>query len=124
MNGNVTGVIDAYCNNEMMSFKSHGLFDKLSSLVNELDYIIICEYGKVTGNNRTLDFYLSLSVNRKNGECIEIYDDGYLTAATMLVQVDRKERIRFYSWDDEDFLDSISWIIRNLKSIRNGEGFV
>ena len=56
-----------------------------------------------------------MSIYNQKDEIIEVYDEGVLVASTILVLVDKKEKIKFFSWTDEDFIDSLRWIIRTLK---------
>ncbi len=112
---NINSTLKFYCDNEKIDFESQPIFNDLRKLVNKSNLIIVCEYGKESDNKKFGNLYLSVSVKNQNNEFIEIYDDGFLTACTILVSVDRKERIKFYSWNDNDFIDSINWMIKNLK---------
>ncbi len=40
--------------------------------------------------------------------------DGFLTTSTMLVLVDKKERYKFFSWKDEEFIEDLNRIIKQL----------
>lgn len=73
---------------------------------------LICNLGI---HKRYKNFYLSVSIYNQKDEIIEVYDEGVLVASTILVLVDKKEKIKFFSWTDEDFIDSLRWIIRTLK---------
>ena len=61
--------------------------------------------------------YLNICIHNPNKEIVEVFDEGMLCASTELVVIDKKERLRFFSWSDEDFVDSIHWIIRMLQEI-------
>ena len=119
MRDNLSEILDEYCDNEIVRFKKHESFCMLYELVNELNYALTCSYERIHGNNGSISLYLNISVCHKNGEFIEIFDEGCLSAATILALVDKKERIIFYPWDSDDFLDSINWIMRNLRNIKN-----
>lgn len=54
-----------------------------------------------------------------NGEGVSAgeYDEYvHLNAATRIIEIDKKERIKFSLWEeDEDFIDSINWASKELK---------
>lgn len=114
---NLYSILNFYCESEIKSFKKSDLFIELESIVKELNYILICEYGKECSNIKSENIYLSLTVYNKNNEIIEIFDEGCLSAATILILVDKRKRFEFFSWKDEDFIESIQWIINELKKL-------
>ena len=115
MNKNLTNILHTYCRNEIQNFKSCELFKTLLNQVTDLNLILVCDYGQEKNNKRSQNLYFNISIRNENDEIIEIFDDGYLTATTILISVDRKERIKFFSWEDEDFIESLNWIIEKLK---------
>ena len=46
MNENLFNVLSLYCNNEIENLKNSELYMKLKKLVDELNYILVCKYGK------------------------------------------------------------------------------
>ena len=63
--------------------------------------------------------YLGISVVDKQGETVvvDMLDYEHLSYATNIVEIDRKGRISFHSWmEDEDFIETIEWIIEELKN--------
>ncbi len=118
MNNNLCSLINAYCEAERSDFESHELYIELYDIASEMNYTIKCEYGKGATKDVSRNLYLCISIYDHDNQCIEIYDDGFLSASTELVLIDRKGRIRFCTWDDEDFLDSIHWMIRKLQEIK------
>ena len=50
---------------------------------------------------------------------IEIFDEGWLSIATLLVSVDKKCRYQFFSWKDEELIEDINWIITQLEKIKS-----
>ncbi len=118
MNKNLTNILHTYCKNEILNFKNNEIYNVLLNLVTDLNLTLVCEYGQEKDNKKSQNLYFSVSIRNENNEIIEIFDDGYLTAATMLISVDRKERIKFFSWEDEDFIDSLNWIIESIKKLK------
>lgn len=117
MNENLIKALSLYCNSEIANFENSELFIEMQNLVKELNYTLVCDYGKELDNKKSENLYLSITIYDSKNEIIEIFDDGFLVASTMLVLVDKKQRLKFFSWEDEDFIDSLNWIIRNLKEI-------
>lgn len=96
MNENLLKVFSSYCNAEIENLKNNELYIKLQNLVNKLKYNLVCEYGKELDNAKSNDLYLSITVFNDKNEMIEIFDEGFLTASTKLVEVDKKERCNFF----------------------------
>ncbi len=39
-----------------------------------------------------------------------------LNAATRIIAIDKKDKIKFYSWEeDDDFIESINWVVKELE---------
>lgn len=118
MNENLLKVLSLYCNNEIENLKNSELYSKLQKLVNELNYILVCEYGKELNNKKSENLYLSITIFNDKNEIIEIYDEGFLTVSTLLVLVDNKYRYKFLSWRDEEFIEDLNWLIKKLENIK------
>jgi|GEM_PF-5376972 hypothetical protein len=116
----VKETLKKYCELEMEKFISSSIFSTLNELVKAQEFNAKIEYGKAK-EGKDENLYLSLSVYDKNGELIEIFDEGYLTTATMLVLVDKKERCKFFPWQDNVFIDDLNWIIKQLNILINKE---
>ena len=103
-----------YCENEIKNFKESEMFCAIKSLAQLLGYNIECVYGseKAAASNNQ---YLSVAVYDQRGRLVE-NPDGFLTTATMLVGIDKQERIKFFSWQEEEFIDELNWIINSLKN--------
>ena len=121
MNENLLKVLSLYCNNELENLKNSELYIKLQKLVNELNYILVCEYGKELNNKKSENLYLSITVFNDKNEAVEIFDEGFLTASTLLVLVDNKYRYKFLSWKDEEFIEDLNWLIKELENIKNNK---
>ena len=119
MNENLLKLLSLYCNNEMENLKNSELCIKLQQLVDELNYILVCECGKELDNKKTENLYLSITVFNDKNEVVEIFDDGFLTISTLLVCVDNKHRYKFLSWQDEEFIEDLNWLIKELENMSN-----
>lgn len=112
-NRNLAKALAAYCNAEIDDFRKSKLFIEIKALTEKLKYNIVCQLGKVR-EKKSDKTYLSVSIYNCENELVEIYDDGFLTSAVLLMSEDKQERFKFYSWYDEEFIDDMKWIIRNL----------
>lgn len=121
MNENLLKVLSLYCNNELENLKNSELYIKIQKLVNELNYILVCEYGKELNNKKSENLYLSIMIFNDKNEAVEIFDEGFLTASTLLVLVDNKYRYKFLSWKDEEFIEDLNWLIKELENIKNNK---
>ena len=119
MKENLLKILHIYCNDEIDNFKENIAFTELQSLVNELNYILVCDYGKAADNKKSENLYLGITVYDNDNEMIEIYDEGFLCASTMLVEIDKKHRFNFLSWQDKEFVEDLNWIINQLKLIKS-----
>ena len=36
----------------------------------------------------------------------------------MLIMIDKKERFKFFSWQDDEFIEDLNWIIKQLREFR------
>lgn len=113
MNQNVLKVVNIYCQEEMNGFKMNKYYKELLELTQKLTLKLVCDSGQLEEKDKKV--YLSVSIYNQKDEIIEVYDEGFLVTSTILVLVDKKEKIKFFSWTDEDFIDSLRWIIRTLK---------
>lgn len=121
MNENLIKVLSLYCNNEIEKLKNNEVYIKLQKLVNELNYVLVCEYGKELNNKKSETLYLSITVFNDKNEMIEIFDEGFLTISTVLVLVDNKNRYKFLSQRDEEFIEDLNWLINELENIINNK---
>ena len=121
MNENLLKALSLYCNNELENLKNSELYIKLQKLVDELKYILVCEYGKELDNKKSENLYLGIRVFNDKNEVVEIFDEGFLTASTLLVLVDKKSRYKFLSWKDEEFIEDLNWLIKELENIKNNK---
>lgn len=119
MNENLLKVLLLYCNNEIENLKISELYIKLQNLVDDLNYNLTCEYGKELYNKKSENLYLSITIFDDKNEIVEIFDEGFLTVSTLLVWVDKKNRYKFLSWKDEEFIKDLNWLIEKLENIKN-----
>ena len=116
MNNKIYKVLNYYCENEMKDFIKNPKFIMIKELAESLSYHVDCCYGREK-DYKTNHLYLSLSICSQNGKVIETMDGG-LTTSTMIVLVDKKDRIQFFTWkEDNEFIKDLDWII-NILSLR------
>ena len=117
MRKNIEETLHFYISNEINSFNQSSLCSKLFDLVNQLGFHIECSFG--CGDNNSKDIYFSFLVVDNNGEGVPAgeYDEfAHLNAATLIIAIDKKDKIKFYSWEeDDDFIDSINWVVKELE---------
>ena len=91
----------------------------MQNLVDELKYNLVCEYSKDINNKKSEDLYLSITILDNKNKIVEIFDEGFLTASTLLVWVDKKYRYKFFSWKDDEFIEDLNRLIKELENIKN-----
>ena len=122
MNQNAKQAIEYYCKKEIQTLKLSEHFAEISTLTNSLGYMIDISVGKA--NDKKKDkfpktVYLSFSIIDQQGTItsLDSLDFEHLTDATRILEIDRKNRVTFFSWqDDEEFIESLEWIIKELKT--------
>lgn len=118
MKTNLKDALKYYCEKEIELFKSSYIYFELNKLVKSHKFNLELEFGNAKEENDK-NVYLSVSVLDANGKLIETFDESGLTTATMLIMKDRKDRFEFFSWQDEEFIEDLNWIINQLKEGKN-----
>lgn len=113
---NMKETLRYYCETEINKFKSSSIYSKLNELASSHKFNLKLDFGKAK-EEKDKNLYLSLSVFNENGKLVEIFDDGFLTIATMLVLVDKKDRCKFFSWQNKEFIEDLNWIINQLTQL-------
>lgn len=119
MNENLLKAESLYCNSEIEDLKNSESYIKLTKLVDELKYNLVCDYGKAIDNKKSENIYLGVQILDDTNELIEIFDEGFLTTSTLLILVDKKHRYKFFSWRDDEFIEDLNWFIKELENIKN-----
>lgn len=89
---------------------------RIEQLSKKYNLFVIIEYGPEKDNEKSKNQYLSISIRDTCGEMVELFfDEGFLSASTALVLVDRKDRYKFFNWNDSEFIDDINWMINQIK---------
>lgn len=117
MNENIKKTIEYYCQHELDDFKRSDIFKSIEILAKNKKLIVKCSIGKEYNKPNSNNQYLGIEI-LYNNKPIEIYDEGTLGYATILVMVDKKQRIKFYSWDEDDFIESLKRIKEELKHFK------
>ena len=125
MNQSVMQAIDYYCKNEIEILKNSEYFLEINSLAKTLSYSIDISIGEATDAKQDKYpkiIYLSFSTIDQQGKIVlvDALDFEHLTDATEILEIDRKNRVKFFSWqDDEEFIESLKWIIKELRKKQN-----
>ena len=105
----------------MEAFKKSNYYSEIGSLSNTLGFSFILSVdNRIMSNKYPQAFYLGISVADKQGETVivDTLDYEHLSYATDIAKIDRNGRIIFHSWiEDEDFIETIEWIIVKLKNM-------
>ena len=116
MNKILEETLDFYKMKEMDSFKNSLIISELNELAGSLSLSVNCFIGTPEKDLRHI--YLACSVVDQNGNAVpadeenDFCDIGY---SICIIEKDKKERIKFFSWEDVDFLESVQWAINQLR---------
>lgn len=125
MNINTVKSLDLYCKNEIHSLKESNFLSRILLLSKLLDYDVDLSVGEaldVKESKYPKIIYLSISVLDKNKNIVLVnsIDNEHLTDATKILEIDKKERVIFFTWkEDEDFIESLRWIAKELQKLCN-----
>ena len=125
MNQIIKQTLDYYFESEIQTLKNSEHFLEISSLVKSLGYSIDISIGEAPDlkkENYPKVLYLSFSITDQHGKIILVdsMDFEHLTDATKILEIDRKKRVSFSAWqDDEDFIESLEWILIELRKMKN-----
>lgn len=113
---NIKEVLDLHINYEIDKLKSNELFQKIQQLATNLGFLVdyYCEFSP---ENKS-QLLLGLSVLDEKGEILEVEEKSYLCPSTPVLEIDRKCRFKFFDTFDDDFLDSLQWVIEELKKYK------
>ena len=122
---NLEQAINFYCNNELESFKSSEYFLRLTQLVEALGLKVECSFGFAPDNKKYIYLYFDIIDDKGNLICANNDEFDALGYSTCIVSIDRKNRFKFYSWqDDEDWIDSVKWNINELVKMSEAPVFI
>ena len=115
MNNRVMNLINRYCEETISDFCLSSYYNRILEKTKELSYRLDVFFMKIDSKKKNVQhYYLDVSVYNSDGKYIEVWDDGVLFAETCIVSIDKRDRCKFFDWCDEDFIDSLNWIIDNL----------
>ena len=121
MNHNLKQSLDYYCKNEIQTLENSEYVSKIRSLAKSAGYLLDLSVGEAMDakkNKYPKTTYLSFSVVDQQGRIVVVnsIDFEHLTDATKILEIDRKNRVSFFSWqDDKDFKESLKWIAQELE---------
>lgn len=115
---NFNKTLDFYCQNELEDFIQSELFLTIEQMAKEHRLTVCYAFDKGKDKAKSNNTYLGIQICDENNQIVEIYDDGFLSISTELITIDKKERIKFFPWNDEDFIDSLKWVIGCLENYK------
>ena len=124
MNQSVMQSLDYYCKNEIQILKNSEYFLEISSLTKMLGYSIDISIGEAMdakNDKYPKVIYLSFSIIDQQGKIVLVdsLDFEHLTDAPKILEIDRKNRVKFFSWqDDEEFIETLKWFVKELRKIQ------
>jgi hypothetical protein len=123
MHINTVKSLEFYCKNEILSLKESNFLSRILLLSKSLDYDVDLSVGEaldVKESKYPKIIYLSVSVldKEKNIVLVNPLDNEHLTDATRILEIDKRERVSFFTWqEDEDFIESLKWIAKELQKL-------
>ena len=123
MNINTVQSLEFYCKNEIRSLKESNFLSRILLLSKSLDYDVDLSVGEaldVKESKYPKIIYLSVSVldKEKNIVLVNPLNNEHLTDATKILEIDKRERVIFFTWqEDEDFIESLKWIAKELQKL-------
>ena len=123
MNINTVKSLEFYCKNEIRSLKESNFLSRILLLSKSLDYDVDLSVGEALDAKESKYpkiIYLSISVldKEKNIVLVNPLDNEHLTDATRILEIDKRERVIFFTWqEDEDFIESLKWITKELQKL-------
>ncbi len=115
MNDNLEKMFEYYCENEVGAFLDTQLVLDIKKLAIQLEYSTIIEWIRKMDGRKT-KYFLSIEIRDKQNNFIDIWDDGDLSYAIEIIIIDKRGNVRFQSWTDPDFIETVLWIKNHLEN--------
>lgn len=109
-------ILELHINYEIKKLKNNEQFQEIQQLAKNLGFSVdyYCEFSPENKSQLLLGF----AVLDEKTEIVEVEEKSYLCPSTPVLEIDRKCRFKFYNTFDEDFLDSINWVLEELKKYK------
>lgn len=109
-------ILKLHINHAIDKLKGNEQFQEIQKLAKELGFAVnyYCEFSP----EKKYQLLLGFSVLNEKGEVVEVEEKDYLCPSTPVLEIDKKGRFKFFNTFDDDFLDSINWVIENLRNYR------
>lgn len=116
----VKKVIDIYCQNELTYFKNNLIIREINDLAVNIGFTTKCSLEKLDDYSKIC---LKYRIECKAGIPMKIYksdrtvfEQKWIKEATsVLISIDRKERVNFISWDhDSKFVVALIYMLEEL----------
>lgn len=115
--GILDDTLQYYTNQVLDDFKKSDVYKKLNTEVESLNCKIIVECSKsvdIKDNN----IYLGITFCDECDKPIKIFDEGEMSTSISIVRVDKKNRYYFSHWQQDEFIDDITWLINKIKELK------
>ncbi len=132
MNQNARKILESYCENEIHTLKKSEYLIEICTLAKSANCVIDISFGQamhIKQNKYPKVVYLGVSVLDQQGKTIIVdeLDFEHLSDSTKILEIDRKNRVKFFSWqEDKEFTESLHWIAKELRkktrNIQTGDG--
>ena len=112
----INEILELHINYAIDKLKGNEQFQEIQQLAENLGLFVdyYCEFSPEKKSQLLLGF----SVLNEKGKIVEVEEKSYLCPSTLVLEIDRKCRFKFFNTFDDDFLDSINWVLKELKNYR------
>lgn len=109
--------LNYYANQMLTDFKKSDIYKKFYKEAVDLNCKMKVDCGKSV-NLKDNNIYLGIIFCDDCDKPIEIYDEGEMSASISIINVDKKNRYYFSHWNQDDFVEDISWLINKIKKLK------
>lgn len=109
-------ILELHINYEVDKLKNNEQFQMIQQLAKDLGFSVdyYCEFSPENKSQLLLGF----AVLDEKTEIVEVEEKSFLCPSTPVLEIDKRGRFKFFDTFDEDFLDSINWVLEELKKYK------
>lgn len=109
-------ILELHINYEVDKLKNNEQFQMIQQLAKDLGFSVdyYCEFSPENKSQLLLGF----AVLDEKTEIVEVEEKSFLCPSTPVLEIDKRGRFKFFVTFDEDFLDSINWVLEELKKYK------
>ncbi len=109
--------LNYYVNQMIEDFKKSDVYKKLCVEAANLNCKIKVDCGRSV-DLKDHNIYFGIVLCDEYDKPIDIYDEGEMSASISIINVDKKNRYYFSHWNQDDFVEDISWLINKIKKLK------